>query len=167
MKEVGDITATKLISSKLICDTISGVTPAYASPRLLRFWHDEAVVVAGNAFTHSFQSIAHGTYSYQDTAAMSDEFKHPERYFSAGTYTFTVLGYKRAAAAIMDWYLDTTKIVENQDWYNATDLANQYIATTSIVIATSGVYVLSGEVVGQSGSGYGIYLTKYWFTRTS
>lgn len=145
--------------------------PFYPAPRRTELWHDEAVVITGNALAHATQaSQRYNTYSYQNAGANGDEFEQAF-FLRAGTYDFKALGATTSTSGLIDWYMKASggsygsAFETGQDWYSGATTYNVIQTASSVTVASDGVYVIKGKVNGKNGSstGYYITLTKYWF----
>lgn len=130
-------------------------------------WHEESKVTVGNAIIRTtVTSQPYNVYNYQFTSANGDTFQQPIL-LAAGTYDFKRLGVTLVAGGVMDWYLDSTKIVSAESWYAGGTNYNVLKTTSGIVVATSGLHDIKGVVTGKGfpmGGGYDIQLTKFWFS---
>ena len=162
------------VSNQLLADTDLNAylrdNPQYlynAIPTRAVMWHDQAIVLTGNAISRSIVgSQAFNFYAAQGAGANGNSFNQ-SFYLQAGNYTLTVLGRTDNASGLIDWYIDGVLVLAGQDWYSSTTTwnARQSNSTTpgQIAITGSGYHVLKGVVNGKnaSSSGYSINLTKY------
>lgn len=148
--------------------------PFNPTPCTSRAWHDEAVVIYGNALYRSTSvSQRYATYSWQTPPANADAFENGF-YLRAGTYDFKVLGITTMAAGKVDWYLKAdggsygSAFETGQDWYSNPTVYNVVKTVSSVSVASDGFYTLKGVINGRnaSASDYSLILVKYWFTPT-
>lgn len=122
----------------------------------------EPVILAGaTAITTTITgNQAFYTYWSQGTAAVNDSWAW-SILLAAGTYTFNVMGYSYISRGKLDWYLDGSLIVNNQDWYSSTAVYNTLKTTANVVVTGNGVHTLKFIVATKnpSSSGYLVGLT--------
>lgn len=152
---------TKRVEQLEANEGVAPVTPYYPSRATL--WHDESLVVTGNAISKSLQTAQYyNIASMQSIAANGDTFTTGFM-LKAGTYSFGALGIQHTDRGLIDWYIDNVKVVSLQDWYGATTYNTE--KTASVTVVGNGYHVLKGIVNGKnaSSSGYYIQLTKMYF----
>lgn len=141
---------------------------ANALPTRAELWHDEAIVLTGNALAVTIDTGQLGNYyARQNTSADGNSFTQSV-FLRAGTYTFSVMGQTNAANGNINWYLDNTIFGSIQNWYSAAQTKN-VVKTLTLTIATDGYHILKGVISGKdsSSSGYNMDLTKYWFRQSA
>ena len=134
-------------------------------PKRKTMWHDESIVMVGNALTKTHNANAnYAVNSFQNVSANNDSFTNG-CYLRAGTYTFYVLGTLMTSGGIIDWTLDGVEIVAAQDWYNNPNVFNTEKSDAGVVVAFDGWHTLRSTVDGKNGAstGHDIILTKFWF----
>jgi hypothetical protein len=130
------------------------------------FWHDESVVLAGNALATTMDGLArYASHSRQSPVADGDTFAQ-QFVLDVGAYTLSVLGVTLATNGRVDWYIDDVKVVSLQDWYSSGSVYN-VVKTATVAVASSGRHVLKAIVNGKnaSSSAYSLYLTKFWLNQ--
>jgi len=153
-----------ILSSEIITGILANLCPKRAT-----LWHDEAIVLTGNVFTHGLlTSNRYCTRTYQDAPANGDSFSH-SFLLAAGTYDFTVLGGAQTQYGMLDWYIDGVKVVSGQDWFAWSVTYNVLKITTGITVVYDGYHHLRGIVNGKNANAtsYYISLIKYFFSQTS
>lgn len=135
-------------------------------PRRATLWHDEDTVTSGNAIIFTVNTGQAYNFVAEQGAAygLGDAFEQGF-YLQAGTYTVYFLGRTRSDCGKVDWTLDGTLIVNDQNWYSAGATDNVVKSQASVVVVGSGRHVLQGELVdvGTGGGDYRLQLTKVWF----
>lgn len=125
-------------------------------------------IEVGGANTNTKDDSAlFNNYVSQATPADGDKF-YWNVPLQSGTYTFNAMGLTLNSNGIIDWYIDDTKIVDQQDWYSAGTVYNVIKSTASVVIPTTKVLKVAGLVRNKNASsvGYGIRLQMIWLNRT-
>jgi hypothetical protein len=140
------------------------------APKSATLWHDESVVLAGNALAHVHNTNQdYGVTVYQNTPANGDTFEQ-KVFLRPGWYTFNVLGTTDANRGIVDWYLDDVKLLAGQDWYAAA-IGYNVVKASSVpfVVQYGGAHTLKAVVNGKNASStsYYLVLTKMWFAPAS
>jgi hypothetical protein len=133
-------------------------------PRNGTMWHDQAIVVWGNALAHVPSTTQrYNTYSAQGPAGNGDSFAQ-FTFLRKGKYNFYVLGLTYLDQAKIDWYIDGTLRISAQDWYSAGSVANVIKSATELELAEDGLHTITGKVNGKNpaSNDYVIRLTKYW-----
>lgn len=143
----------------------SAVTPAGVYRWTM--FHDESVVLNGNALALLYESWGGGTFegvfARQETSALNDEFKNG-MYLAADTYTLQIVGKEDASSGVITWYVDDVS-VGTTDLYAASD-AHVVKTISSIVIGSAGWHNIRGKLESKNGSssGYDANLFKYSMT---
>ena len=153
-----------IVSVELVSGVLVNMYPHRAT-----LWHDEAIVLTGNVFTHGVASTnRYMTRSYQDAPANGDSFSHSFM-LAAGTYDFSAIGGTQTQYGMIDWYIDGVKVVSGQDWFSWSVTYNVLKITTGITVVYDGYHHLRGIVNGKNANAtsYYIALIKYFFRQTS
>jgi hypothetical protein len=143
--------------------------PAAFEFKFARMWHQEAVVLAGNALTKiATGSDVTGQFPYhryhaQFAAAINNSF---ENYFTldAGVYDFVVLCRPTSGSGIVSWSVDGVSIGTVDLYENP---GTQFVIKTinGVTITTDGIHTLTGTVASKhaSSAGYLAMMYKYCF----
>ena len=138
------------------------------APKRCTQWHNTSSALVGNAVVTSIDpSEMNNVFGVQSPAVLNDEFTNGV-WLRDGTYTFYVLGAKNTTHGQVDWYLDNTLILADQDWYGA--LTYNVIQSVAVVISNGLLYhTLKGVVNSKnaSSSGYAMILTAFWFKQAA
>jgi hypothetical protein len=135
-----------------------------ALPARVTLWHDEALVVAGNALTFAINANQfHRFYSWQDPAALNDSWTQ-SLVLLPGTYEIKLFYFTGPNSGKLDLDLGSHQIVSSLDLYTAAPTFNQYAPYIWTVI-TGGLYTLTGTVIGKNAAsgGYEARLTYIAF----
>lgn len=148
--------------NRVTAELLTVVTPGGGGGDMaeaLTLWHDEATVIHGNPLSRIVNaSQAYDTFSYQNTAALNDEFRH-NIVLDAGNFTLTMLYVANSASGIVQWYLDGVSI-GSMDMIGSNEVNS--ILSFSFTCPSAGAHVLTGKITGTSGAGYAAFITKYW-----
>lgn len=161
---VADVTDINLIGLTLTDDgggsiTITaGTSPGGAFPKRATMWHNDSLVLVGNAFTRNITSTWYSDRAYQSPAAINDAFTNGFL-LAAGNYTLVIYCQTFTDNGIVTWYVDGVS-QGTTDHYSA-GLADAR-KTLAITVTTDGWHVLKGIVASKNGSStdYAAVLTQ-------
>jgi hypothetical protein len=128
--------------------------PEFDMPRRATMWHEDSLVLTGNALAYANVSTEpYCGYFYQSVAANGDTWTQG-CYLAADSYTLRVCGRTHAYGGKLDVYLDGVLIASGMDWYTVT--AGYVVKTiANVVVAFSGWHVVQGVINGRNGSSSG------------
>lgn len=136
-------------------------------PRRVTLFHEDSIVLSGTALARVINTAQlYNHYAHQNPAANGDSFTQ-SFLLLAGQYTFRVLGMTSTDFGILDWYLDDTLMISQQDFYSVAG-ANNVVFNATVTVPTSGPHTLRAVVNGKntSSSNFFIRLTKFAFIPT-
>lgn len=131
-------------------------------PTSFTHWHDESVVVAGNALaTDNYSNYPYGSLSYQNPPAVNDVFQF-SKLLDAGTYNFYILGGQGVNRGIIHLNVNGVDTVGDLDFYGQT--FSTLLLHIQISITKPGIQVFNLTTIGKNAgsSNYFAVLTKMW-----
>jgi hypothetical protein len=138
-------------------------------PQRALMFHTQATLITGGSLV-VLQNTAfrYCEYSRIDPGDNGDSFSN-SFFLKAGTYSFGVLGQASAAKGMIDWYIDGTRIILQQDWYSSLLTQNLVKTVSGITIPTDGYHKLIGTINGKNAAStaYSMFLTAYWLKPTT
>lgn len=130
---------------------------------------DEATIISGNALNIvNQQSQLYEYYAYQNPPAVGDT-RSWNIFIENGSYNLICVGVSSNSCGMVDWYLDSTKVISGQDWYIGNAGTLNTVISGVIAVPTDGQHKLRVNVTGKntSSSSYVIPLTKIYLLPSS
>lgn len=131
-------------------------------PRRATLWWDEGIRV-GNWDVTLSSSFSY-YYYWVSTPGAIGHYIEFSFYLEAGTYKLKTLGRTNNNRSYLDYILDGTVVIDNQDWY-ASSAVNNVVKTAQVTVPTSGYHTMRIVAAGKhaSSSNYDMSGTKTWF----
>lgn len=149
-----------------LASDLDGMVTEYPNNAVM--WHDQSIILAGNARTTVFDANHRYNYlMYQNAAANNDEWTNGF-VCAAGTYSINFLTITDADRGMLDVYVDDVSVATGLDFYLASVVRNTVISASGIVL-TAGYHTLRCKVNGKhaSSTGYRIPLSKIYLLPAS
>lgn len=156
---VTDVTDINLVGLTLTDDgggsiTIAaGTSPGGAFPKRATMWHNDSLVLVGNALGRNITSTWYSDRAYQSPGAINDAFTNGFL-LAAGSYTLAIYCQPSTDNGIITWYVDGVS-QGTTDHYNGSTTDDR--KTLAITVTTDGWHVLEGVVASKNGSSSGYY----------